>query len=121
MKKLLQLEEVAMWGLGLFLLFKLDAPWWIYLLSFIGPDIGMVGYGVGDRVGAITYNLLHHKAVALAIFGLGVVFEFKYPWVMWLGALLFSHASMDRIFGYGLKTHQGFHFTHLGKIGRNGD
>jgi len=31
--------------------------------------------------------------------------------------ILFGHSSMDRIFGYGLKTNQGFKFTHLGTIG----
>jgi hypothetical protein len=34
------------------------------------------------------------------------------------GIILFGHSSMDRMFSYGLKTFQGFKFTHLGEIGK---
>jgi len=34
-----------------------------------------------------------------------------------IGIILFSHASMDRIMGYGLKYDKGFKYTHLGEIG----
>ncbi|HEY0262180.1 MAG TPA: DUF4260 family protein [Chitinophagales bacterium] len=33
--------------------------------------------------------------------------------------MMFGHSSMDRFFGYGLKTEEGFKFTHLGKIGKD--
>ncbi|MCB0470359.1 MAG: DUF4260 family protein, partial [Flavobacteriaceae bacterium] len=36
--------------------------------------------------------------------------------VMLIGVILFSHASMDRIFGYGLKYYKGFKYTHLGDL-----
>ncbi|MEO6611453.1 MAG: DUF4260 family protein [Chitinophagaceae bacterium] len=29
-----------------------------------------------------------------------------------------GHSSMDRMFGYGLKTNEGFKYTHLGMIGK---
>ena len=35
-----------------------------------------------------------------------------------LGIILFGHASMDRVFGYGLKFGDNFHHTHLGWIGK---
>jgi len=31
---------------------------------------------------------------------------------------MFGHSSMDRMFGYGLKTEEGFKYTHLGMIGK---
>jgi hypothetical protein len=34
------------------------------------------------------------------------------------GIVLFGHASMDRMLGYGLKTSEGFKYTHLGIIGK---
>jgi hypothetical protein len=34
------------------------------------------------------------------------------------GVILFSHSSMDRMFGYGLKYTKGFAYTHLGTIGK---
>lgn len=36
---------------------------------------------------------------------------------MLAGVILFAHASMDRIFGYGLKYADDFKHTHLQEIG----
>jgi hypothetical protein len=35
-----------------------------------------------------------------------------------IGVILFSHSSLDRMLGYGLKFEKGFKFTHLGEIGK---
>jgi hypothetical protein len=35
-----------------------------------------------------------------------------------VGALWFAHAGFDRLLGYGLKSPEGFSFTHLGQIGK---
>lgn len=37
-----------------------------------------------------------------------------------LGALWFAHSGFDRMLGYGLKTPQGLHHTHLSLIGSTG-
>ncbi len=34
------------------------------------------------------------------------------------GLILYGHASLDRIFGYGLKFGNSFQHTHLGWIGK---
>lgn len=128
MKNLLKLEELAQFLLCLGLLIAGDSPWWMYLLLALGPDIGMLGYLVGPRVGAITYNLFHHKAIALVVVmvGLGVLFGQNW-WsdtavenvsILAIGIILYGHASMDRIFGYGLKFGDSFQHTHLGWIGK---
>lgn len=128
MKNLLKLEELAQFLLCLGLLIAGDSPWWIYVLLALGPDIGMLGYLVSPLVGAITYDLLHHKAVALVVIviGLGVLLG-QNLWsdtatenvnVLAMGIILYGHASMDRIFGYGLKFGDDFHHTHLGWIGK---
>lgn len=128
MKNLLRLEELAQLLLCLGLLIVFGAPWWVYVLVVIGPDIGMLGYLIGPRVGAFTYNLLHHKAVALLVvlFGIGM-FLGENLWsdtaredvsVLIAGIILYGHASLDRIFGYGLKFGDGFQHTHLGWIGK---
>ncbi|MGI9550678.1 MAG: DUF4260 domain-containing protein, partial [Aurantibacter sp.] len=79
------------------------------------PDISMLGYILGNKVGAFTYNLFHHKGLAITIYLLGIYLSL--PLLQLVGILLFSHASMDRIFGYGLKYDKGFKYTHLGEIG----
>ena len=116
MKNILKLEEAAMFGLGIYALFFLHAEWWWYILLILGPDISMIGYTAGDRVGALCYNVAHHKGVAIAIFVTGLLIPDVL--IQLIGIVLFSHSSMDRMFGYGLKTNQGFKFTHLGIIGK---
>jgi hypothetical protein len=75
----------------------------------------MIGYLLNPRLGAWTYNLIHHKGLAVAIYILGSVFYV--PWLMFAGTLLLGHSSLDRVFGYGLKYEDTFQNTHLGKVG----
>lgn len=79
------------------------------------PDIGMLGYLGGNKIGAFSYNLFHHKGIAIVIYLLGLYLVL--PIVQLIGIILFSHASFDRALGYGLKYDKGFKFTHLGSIG----
>jgi hypothetical protein len=116
MKKIIQAEEVAMLGITIYTLYLLKADWWIYLLLFCGPDISMLGYAAGNKAGAISYNLFHHKAIAVAIFLIGLILQNH--WLELTGLILFGHSCMDRMLGYGLKHFTGFQFTHLGQIGR---
>ena len=73
MKLLLKIEELFFVLLSLFLFRKLDYFWWVFAVFFMAPDLGMLGYLAGPRVGAISYNLLHHRAIAIAAY-LGGVF-----------------------------------------------
>lgn len=116
MKTLILLEELAMMALACFGLYYFGAPWWCYLLLVFGPDISMLGYLLNNTVGAISYNLFHHKAVAIAVFITG--FLLHQEAVMIVALILFGHSSMDRLFGYGLKLNEGFKYTHLGIIGK---
>ena len=131
MKTLLKLEEAAQFLACLLLLVMNDVPWWTYLLLVLGPDIGMLGYLVNTRVGAVTYNLLHHKGIPVLVLMLssGAIYErlmlwsqdmweFEMPWALTAAIILFGHASMDRMLGYGLKFGDHFQHTHLGWIGK---
>ena len=115
MKISLKIEEVLMFVLGVYLFSLLDFEWWWFLVLILAPDIGMLGYLFNARTGAFMYNLFHHKAIAIAIYLLGIVLAM--PIWQLIGIILFSHASMDRIMGYGLKYDKGFKYTHLGEIG----
>lgn len=116
MKNIIRLEEAAMFALCLFGLYYLDAEWWYYPLLFLGPDIGFVGYSAGKAAGALTYNLFHHKGIAIVFFIAGIYMN-NYLFEV-TGIILFGHSSMDRMFGYGLKMERGFKYTHLGIIGK---
>lgn len=119
MKNLLKLEELALFVLSLFLFSRLDYGWGWYLLLFFALDLSMLGYLVSPRLGAWTYNLVHHKGLAVALYILGYLLSA--PWLMFAGTLFLGHSSLDRVFGYGLKYPDSFKATHLGMIGRKNE
>lgn len=114
MKNVIKLEEAAMFGISIYLLTLIDVSfsWWVYPTLFLAPDVFMLGYLVNSKVGAITYNIGHHKGVAIVVGIAGILMHNDY--VLLSGIILFGHAAMDRIFGYGLKHFTGFKHTHLG-------
>lgn len=116
MKNIIKLEESAMLLLSIYALYILKADWWWYLILLLGPDISMIGYVAGNKAGAACYNFFHHKGIAVAIFAIGIIMPDVLLQI--IGIVLFGHSAMDRMFGYGLKTNQGFKYTHLGIIGK---
>lgn len=112
----LKLEELASLVLATFYFSTLPYSWWLFALLFFTPDFGMLGYLANNKVGAFTYNLLHHKGIAIALVLLGIYYQL--PWLELVGTVLFAHTAFDRIVGYGLKKSKGFKFTHLGVIGQ---
>ena len=116
MKNIIKLEELGVFALSVFLLFKLAHPlsWWMYALLFFAPDIGMLGYLINTRVGAVTYNYFHHKAVASFLVILGVVVANHF--LIMSGLLMFAHSSFDRVLGFGLKYPDSFKHTSVGTI-----
>jgi hypothetical protein len=116
MKNLIKLEELFLTFLVFYLFLALGYAWWWFPVLFLLPDLSMLGYLGGPKVGAWAYNVIHHKGVAVALFLLGGFWEVR--WLQLVGLILLGHASLDRAFGYGLKYVDSFHHTHLGKIGR---
>ena len=113
----LRAEGLATFAAGLAGFLFLGLPWWAFLLLLIVPDVSMVGYTRGPRVGAIIYNVAHDLATGVAIAGVGLVIG-SVPLAA-AGAILVAHGGMDRIMGYGLKLPSSFRDTHLGRIGRD--
>ena len=113
---ILRVEAVALFVAGVLLYLQLNgnALWLLPLL--LAPDLSMIGYLGGPRLGAITYNLAHNLATALVILAIGW-FAAIAPLAL-LGAILVAHVGMDRSLGYGLKLPTDFKDTHLGRIGR---
>lgn len=103
-------------GLGVYLAETGGVPWWAALLIFFAPDLSLMAYAFGSRIGAFAYNIVHIYALGLAVIALAMVL--KNPALLAAGALLCAHAGFDRLLGYGLKSPDGFAFTHLGPIGR---
>ena len=69
----IKIEEAAITAFVIYFLtkFNLGLPLWLWVLLFFSPDLSMLGYLVNTRVGAFTYNLFHHRGVALALVATG--------------------------------------------------
>lgn len=91
------------------------AWYWLPVL-FLVFDLSMIGYAVNNRAGALTYNIGHSLIgpALLAIIYIATTNET----VLFVTLLWLFHIFVDRALGYGLKHAEGFHHTHLGKIGK---
>ncbi|MBN8575830.1 MAG: DUF4260 domain-containing protein [Cyclobacteriaceae bacterium] len=116
MKNLVRVEEACMLALAIYGNSFLPFAAWVFWVLFLLPDVGMLGYLVNARIGAVTYNVLHHKGVAIACYLAGYIF--KVNELALAGLVLFGHSSFDRLLGYGLKYPDAFKHTHLGWIGK---
>ena len=104
------LLSIVLWG-------QLHFAWYWWLIWILAPDLSMLAYLGGNRIGAIGYNFVHHKGVAIVVYLLGWYCSDRV--VEGAGLILFGHSCMDRGMGYGLKYFSGFQDTHLGKIGKD--
>ena len=111
MKKLLRVEEALFFGLSIFLFLKLNYPWWFFPVFLFTPDIGMIGYTANTKIGAIIYNIFHHRALSIGLYILGSLLGITV--IQFIGLILFAHATLDRVFDYGLKFPDSFKHTHL--------
>lgn len=114
MRNLLKLEYCALFILSIVLFAQTEYSWWIYLVLFFVPDIGMIGYLFNTRIGAFTYNILHHLGSAVIMIVLGVLLTS--PICMLAGIILLGHSAFDRLVGYGLKYPDSFTHTHLSNL-----
>lgn len=111
---LLRIEGATLLALSV-LLYDLNGGSWLpFVLLFLVPDISMLGYLAGNRVGAISYNLFHTYAAPglLAAFGLLAGSSLAVS----LALVWFAHITFDRMVGFGLKYPTGFFDTHLRRL-----
>lgn len=116
MNTLIKIEEATLFIACLIFYPFLGYSWLWFAACILLPDASMIGYLVNNKIGAYAYNIFHHRAIALIIAVVGYYLDNSL--LLFSGYILFTHATMDRIFGYGLKYEQGFKFTHLGEIGK---
>ncbi len=116
MKNLLRLEELALFVLAIYLFTELDYAWWVFPLLLLTPDLGALGYLGGSRIGAATYNLTHHKGIAVVAYLAGALLGSQI--LQLIGVIMLAHSSLDRAVGYGLKYPDSSDHTHLGYIGK---
>ena len=114
MKMLLKLEELAQFLGAIFLFSHLNFAWWWFPALLLLPDLSMIGYVINPAIGAVMYNIVHHKALGVLIGLVGLAMANQV--LMLVGIILFAHSCMDRVAGYGLKYGDNFKHTSLGAI-----
>ncbi len=116
MKISLQVEELTQFvaAIAVLAFLEVNVSWWLWPIIFLAPDIGMIGYLANPKIGSWTYNFFHFKSIALVVIAFGFFIESKELLVA--GIVLFGHAAMDRMLGYGLKFPDSFKHTHLGMM-----
>jgi hypothetical protein len=111
---LLMVEGATMLAGSVLLYWTGGGSWWLFALLLLAPDLSMLGYLAGPRVGAVAYNVFHSYQLpaALGLVGLFV----GVPLAVSVALVWFAHIGMDRLMGYGLKYPTGFKDTHLQRI-----
>ena len=100
---------VAAVAVGAYL--TLDGPVWMLAALALAPDLSMIGYLAGQRVGALAYNTAHMYTLPLALGAVGSLIDASL--VLFVALVWAGHIGADRALGYGLKYESGFKDTHL--------
>lgn len=112
----LRFEAFAVFAAATAVYARSGFSWPMFALFFLAPDVSMLAYFAGPRLGALTYNLAHSTGLALALTLAGF---FGGLHMLAAGGLIWiAHIGIDRALGYGLKYPTSFGDTHLGRIGR---
>ena len=112
---LLRAEGAALLAAAAILYAKTGAPWWLFAILFLAPDLSFLGYLAGSGVGAATYNAMHTTVAPLVLAMAGLLSQGDA--LLPLALIWLAHIGFDRVLGYGLKYGAGFGFTHLGRLG----
>ncbi|HXH87092.1 MAG TPA: DUF4260 family protein [Gaiellaceae bacterium] len=111
---LLRLEGGAVLAGSLALYFHEGFGWLLLVLLLLAPDLAMLGYAAGERVGAAAYDLVHAEVSPLALAVAGVLGGWRLA--LQLALIWLAHIGMDRLVGYGLKYPSGFKESHLQRV-----
>jgi len=114
-KGLLRLEGLVVLAVASLAYGTMGGSWWIFAVLFLVPDLSMLGYLRGPKLGAALYNLGHSYITPLAF---GAVAMSQAPEYQIYALIWIAHIGFDRALGYGLKYSSSFGATHLGVIGK---
>jgi hypothetical protein len=112
-----RLEGGILLALSLLIYWKLAGPWLWYVVLILAPDLFMLGYLGGPRLGATLYNLGHTWLLPGILAAVGIIGGTSFA--LDVALIWFGHIGVDRLLGYGLKLPTGFQDTHLVRIGRD--
>jgi Domain of unknown function (DUF4260) len=122
---LLRLEGAAALAGATLAYAALGGRWPMFALLFLVPDLSMLGYLLGRRLGAACYNAGHSYLGPAALAALGASLnahkrasDMPLDLLLCFACIWAAHVGFDRLLGYGLKYGTNFGDTHLGRRGR---
>ena len=115
-RTLLRLEGAVVLGAALAAYAQFGAGWGVFALWLLAPDLALLGYLAGPRIGAALYNATHSYLGAVVLLAVGVLAAV--PWAVAGGLIWCTHIGIDRALGFGLRYATGFGATHLGRLGK---
>jgi Domain of unknown function (DUF4260) len=111
-----RLEGLALLAASITVYAIIGPNWILFVLLLLAPDLAMIGYLNGPKMGAIAYNIAHLKILPLALGIIGLITSNTLE--IQLALIWFAHIGLDRSLGYGLKLETGFTDTTFGRIGK---
>ncbi len=113
-KVLLRVESFVITA-GLLVLYgRAGGSWGLFFAAILVPDLSILGYAAGPRVGAAIYNLAHTYSLPVILGGVGLLGA-RTPAVD-IAVIWLTHISVDRMLGLGLKYPTAFQDTHLHRV-----
>jgi hypothetical protein len=111
---LLRAEGAVVFAAATALYFHGDHAWWLYVALALAPDLSMIGYAAGTRVGAVAYDVAHTYALPVTLAAAGVLADGN--GLVAVSLIWIAHIGADRALGYGLKYPTDFKDTHLQRV-----
>ena len=111
---MLRAEGAALLAASAALYWANGGSWWLFALLLLAPDVSMLGYLAGPKVGAAAYNAFHSYPLPAALGIVGLLAGA--PLAVAVALVWFAHIGMDRAIGYGLKYPTAFGDTHMGRL-----
>jgi hypothetical protein len=110
----LRAEGIAVFLAATLAYFALEGSPWLFLALALAPDLSMLAYLAGPRVGSAGYNAAHTYVAPLALGGAGL--WLSAPLAVSVALVWAAHIGVDRAVGYGLKYPTAFRDTHLARL-----
>lgn len=111
---LLRLENALIFAAILTAYSQLNLSWLLFGILFLAPDVFMLGYLGGTRIGSAIYNLAHTYATPILVLAAAVYMQRH---TLTAIALIWTaHIAVDRVLNYGLKYPTNFKDTHLQRV-----
>ncbi|HWO16643.1 MAG TPA: DUF4260 domain-containing protein [Solirubrobacterales bacterium] len=111
---LLRLEGAALACGALAIYIHLDYSILALVGLLVAVDLSLLGYLVGPRAGATSYNLAHTTVLPFVLGVAGILADA--PTLVQIALAWLAHIGVDRSIGLGLKYPGDFKDTHLQRV-----